>query len=1073
MKSFTEAILFIFLFTPLAIPQTNLEELIDPFQGNYNLGSSAEIALFWHFNKSSDSTVNHQIIDYYGASSQYFLDSSVRGTYSGNLGTGFNNGFTHFYFDAVTGDYNGDGYDDIISAWETTNNSINIVIPKIDKGTLSWNDENVLKLTNVLYPNPPFNSFRFRLIKGFFDKDPEPEFALAFWNSDAQIEIRIFNANRISLMPEEIAAIDDEYMNPAFTNTGLYDIAAGDFDGDLLDEIVLAAYDDQAGWAIYTKIYDCSENNGSFSLIPKAKKDNFFTRNDFFDPEHRVNKLAVAAGDFTNNTIDEFVVDFVLYRNDSETYNKMLPAYVTRDLDTIKVDLNNLEDIFQTLGESYIGIGILTGDINNDGADEIVVDGDGRIRIYSIDSSLQVSGYTSAFNETATDGQRRMALADLDANTSDSEWNPEIIVSSTTEFQPDHTDHYVTLQVSVYEPVVDPSGDIISLQNRGSLVVDSVIGNSDYYWALAAGDFDGGGIRLGTPKYYNATDIVQPLVILNAPPTHFDVLNSSAYDINRSYNGQSSDFYSKYFTQSESEIEVETEIHSDWVVGGSVSGGFTIPGLKIGVEAKIEGEYGRKFSKKESSKNTYKVSQNITATNDDYIYATIVNYDIWEYPVIANDTIQGYTLVLSPGLKTRSWFPSKSPQAEQYLPDHEVGNILSYRQVSSPGENSALAAEVKWNTSDEFTLGSNSSFNWTLENENSTETTITEEEEWSIGASLSFNIPFKYIPNFEFHGKYTQGSVSTRTNKVTYSKGLEVNLASIDLSIGETYYSVIPYAYWAKNGALVLDYAVNPRPSGIGVPQTWWQESYSNKPDPALILPWRLDPEKGFGLSDDSKRQQTKEILFNPDEPKPGDIVNVQARIHNYSLLNTSGQVNARFYLEDPDNGGTLIESTDGKTTFSTNDFIEARGSRIISFDWTLPESTPYFPRIYVVLDPDNAIDEIHESNNKGWKVLNYKEGTTGTKNENTLVYSFELSQNYPNPFNPNTTVEYVISKAAHVTLKIYDILGSEVATLINKEIIPGRYSINFNAAGLASGIYLYRIQAGEYISTKKMILMK
>jgi len=71
MKSFTEAILFIFLFTPLAIPQTNLEELIDPFQGNYNLGSSAEIALFWHFNKSSDSTVNHQIIDYYGASHSF------------------------------------------------------------------------------------------------------------------------------------------------------------------------------------------------------------------------------------------------------------------------------------------------------------------------------------------------------------------------------------------------------------------------------------------------------------------------------------------------------------------------------------------------------------------------------------------------------------------------------------------------------------------------------------------------------------------------------------------------------------------------------------------------------------------------------------------------------------------------------------------------------------------------------------------------------------------------------------------------------------------------------------------
>ncbi len=1001
MRSFTKAVIFIFLLNRLQFSQADFQ-FPDPFQGNYNLGSSAEIALFWHYDNHSDSTVNHQIIDYYGTTGQYFLDSSSRGTYTGNLSTGYNNGSAHFYFDAVTGDYNGDGLDDIISAWETTNNSINIVIPKIDKGSLSWNEENVLKLTNVLYPTPNSYSIRFRLIKGFFDSDPEPEFALAFWNHAGNIEIRIFDVNPLNLMPEEKAMIDDEYMDPSINNSGIYDIAAGDFDGDLKDEIVLAAYNDQSqhGWSIYTKVYDYIENGSSFSFVPKARKDNFYTRGDFFDPDHRVNNLAVAVGDFKNNTLDEFVVDFVLYRSDSETYNKMLPASVSKNLDTINVDLDNLEDIFQTLGESNIGIGILTGDINNDGRDEIIVDGDGRIQIYNINNDLQLLGSISNSRNTESKSRRRMVLADLDASTADSVWNPEIIVSSTTEYQPDNSPFYETLEINVFEPIVDPSGDIISLQGRTSLKVDSVLEGTSYYWAVTAGDFDGGGIRLGIPNYYNATDIIQPLVILNAPPTHFDIIDDAAYDINKSYNGQVSGFYSKYFTQSETEIEVETEFNSEWVIGGSVSGTVIIPKVMIPVKGKIEGEYGKKFSKKESSKSTYKVTQNITATNDDYVYATIVNYEIWEYPIIANDTIDGYTLVLSPGLKTRSWFPSKSPQAEEYLPDHEVGNILSYRQVSDPGENSALAAAVKWNTSDEFTLGASSSFNWTLENENSTETSITNEEHWSIGASASFEIPFKYIPNFEIHGNYKQSSVSTRTNKVTFSKGLEVNLSSIDLSIGETYYSVIPYAYWAKNGALVLDYAVNPRPSGIGVPQTWWQESYSNKPDPALILPWRLDPEKGFSTPED-KRYQTKEIIFNPDEPKPGEAINVQTRVHNYSLMNTSGPVNARFYLGDPDNGGTLIESNDGKSVFSTDDFIAARESKIISFDWNLPGDAPYFPRIYVVLDPDNAIDEIHETNNKGWKVLNYKEGTTGVENEDALLNSFELKQNYPNPFNP------------------------------------------------------------------------
>lgn len=1073
MRSFTKAAVFIFLFAHLHFSQPNLE-IPDPFQGNYNLGSSSEIALFWHYNKSGDSTVNYQIIDYYGASGQYFLDSSAKGTYSGNLGTGYNNGLAHFYFDAVTGDFNGDDLDEIASAWETTNNSINIVIPKIDKGSLSWDEENVLKLTNVLYPSPNSNSIRFRLIKGFFDSDPEPEFVLAFWNSSGNIEIRIFNVNRLTIMPEEKAMIDDEYMDPSINNSGIYDIAAGDFDGDLKDEIVLAAYNDQSqyGWSIYTKVYDYIENGGSFSFVPKARKDNFYTRSDFFDPDHRVNNLAVAAGDFKNNTLDQFVVDFVLYRNDSETYNKMLPASVSKNLDTINVNLNNLEDIFQTLGESNIGIGVIAGDINNDGRDEIVIDGDGRIRIYDIDSSLQLSGYVSNFSGTESGSRRRMILADLDAGTSDSVWNPEIIVSSTTEYQPDNFPHYETLELNVFEPVIDPSGDIISLQGRASLKVDSVLEGTSYYWAVTAGDFDGGGIRLGTPNYYRATDIVLPLVILNAPPTHFDVIDDVSYDINKSYNGQNSDFFSRYFTSSETEIEVETQINSDWILGGSVSGGFTIPGLEVGVKAKIEGEYGQGFSKKESSKNIYKVNQNITAANDDYVYATIVNYDIWEYPIFANDTIQGYTLVLSPGLKQRSWFPSKSPQAEEYIPDHEVGNILSYRQVSSPEQNSAYDVGVKWNTSDEFTLGASSSFTWTLENENSTQTTIVNKEHWSIGASLDFNIPVKYIPNFELHGKYSQETVSTRSNKVTYSKGLEVNLSSIDLGIGETYYSVIPYSYWSKNGALVLDYAVNPSAAPPNVPQTWFQENYSSKPDPALILPWRLDPEKGFNIQED-KRFQTKEIIFNPDEPKHGEIINIQARIHNYSFLNTSGPVNARFYLGDPDNGGTLIESTDGKTIFSTDDFIAARESKIIHFDWTLPESTPYFPRIYAVLDPDNAIDEIHETNNKGWKVLNYKEGTTGVENEDALLNSFKLKQNYPNPFNPSTTIEYVIPRAGHVSLKVYDMLGSEVATLINEEVKPGRYSINFNAGNLASGVYFYRLESGNFASVQKLILLK
>ncbi|MCW9066002.1 MAG: T9SS type A sorting domain-containing protein, partial [Ignavibacteriaceae bacterium] len=85
----------------------------------------------------------------------------------------------------------------------------------------------------------------------------------------------------------------------------------------------------------------------------------------------------------------------------------------------------------------------------------------------------------------------------------------------------------------------------------------------------------------------------------------------------------------------------------------------------------------------------------------------------------------------------------------------------------------------------------------------------------------------------------------------------------------------------------------------------------------------------------------------------------------------------------------------------------------------------------------------------------------------------FALSQNYPNPFNPMTTINYQIPNLNFVTLKIYDVLGSEVVTLVSEEKPAGTYEITWNAGQLPSGIYFFRIQAGSFIETKKMILLR
>ena len=83
------------------------------------------------------------------------------------------------------------------------------------------------------------------------------------------------------------------------------------------------------------------------------------------------------------------------------------------------------------------------------------------------------------------------------------------------------------------------------------------------------------------------------------------------------------------------------------------------------------------------------------------------------------------------------------------------------------------------------------------------------------------------------------------------------------------------------------------------------------------------------------------------------------------------------------------------------------------------------------------------------------------------------MFDNYPNPFNPSTVIAYELSTVSHVTLKIYDILGREVATLVNEKQNPGFYSVRFNAFYLSSGVYFYRIIAGRYNSVKKLVVMK
>ena len=164
-------------------------------------------------------------------------------------------------------------------------------------------------------------------------------------------------------------------------------------------------------------------------------------------------------------------------------------------------------------------------------------------------------------------------------------------------------------------------------------------------------------------------------------------------------------------------------------------------------------------------------------------------------------------------------------------------------------------------------------------------------------------------------------------------------------------------------------------------------------------------------------------------------------------------------------------------------------GSKIVEDTrLTFDNAESWHPRLYV--DNNQSIHIIWDDNRDGNLEIYYKKGAiiTDVDEESDIIPTkYSIKQNYPNPFNPITTIEYTIPTSPYPTpyqgegtrerffvrLKVYDVLGNEIATLINEEKQPGTYSVQFDGSKLSSGIYFYQLRANIFVETKKMVIMK
>jgi hypothetical protein len=261
--------------------------------------------------------------------------------------------------------------------------------------------------------------------------------------------------------------------------------------------------------------------------------------------------------------------------------------------------------------------------------------------------------------------------------------------------------------------------------------------------------------------------------------------------------------------------------------------------------------------------------------------------------------------------------------------------------------------------------------------------------------------------------------------------------------------------------------------------QNWWMderlrfvpvtdslyELFDYDPDSFALSYWKVDP---FGRpvgkinalevyhdtsADKASAERTAHLAFTP-------ILN--GRFSSVITVYESGvgsQRNYNLVVNFDENGdpiGTTLEDT-------TINFLHQKSL------FATPDSLLLVP---AVKDSDIYLNGYRGPTLEWSKKVN--DDISGITNQKPFgPKSFALYQNYPNPFNPSTTISYQLPVVSHVVLKIYDILGRELATLVNERKSPGTYEVKFDGSGFASGVYFCRMAAGSFVSTKKLMLIK
>jgi len=1035
-------------------------DTIDPFQGNYILNKSAELVLQYatesgYLSRSIYDNVNDNL-------SQVTKENPLVSTISGNNEMA-----------VATGDIDGDYADEVISCWETDDHSIVISTPGISTSSLGFEGGSTITINSVLKSS-------MRMITGNFDHDPKEEIVLAYHGLDDHLHIILYQTDENDLLEKttEIADMPVSGYLPvaplwvSVDTNFIYDIAAGDFDDDGSDELVAINVLSSRSGKIQSMVHVYDFDSGAENFILTKAKE---IENDCYsDPNIIITELAVTTGDFDGNGFDEVAYAFEgvsipsisSYRNAAR--GSMFEVLSSLDSisdpsdQTYNIDYRSASG---TLLTEWHSLSLCSGDLNKDGKDELIGVGCTALSVFRrAEATMDFIQVVNSIDIPAKydfEGHQLLAVENIDSDSTAwdySTWLPEIIVggvASAVVSSPGEA------QLFVIKPRLNANNDITEFTLTQTISTGSAADTMSTM-VMALGDFNGDGLRLGKPEKISRQSILTPSIILNAPPSHFDILDEQVYDVNFYDDTEAS---TNYYEESTTTNTSYTQMNKSWGLSSEISGGTSFYG--VGVSASFSSNFSQTFSNSQTEINTVSIASRNSANVYDMIYGVSSDFYLFEYPVYFENKFKGRILVSMPvpHFDKNTWKESTSMTPNTYSLNHEPGNLLSYPFYNSVGDLPDYMASGGYYEFPYTELSSTSTpCDYSMTIDKFTSSDIQKEQEFGIQTEVSAS---GWGCSVSLRGDYSNSSISSHTTSVGDLFSVTFNYDRIDKSIGEVEYEIKPIVYWSKKGALVVDYDVN-------LTGKWWDDNYGQKPDPAFIMPFRYGPEKGINFENKSKRMMTSDIRYFPYDARPGDTITILTTVRNFSLMDLTDNVKVRFYLGNPENGGGQISALDGTSEFYVSG-IESRHFKSFQFEWATPSDMPEKPWIFAVIDPDDEIDEIHSNNNTGFVPLfrtnEYPAMFSSGMNPESEIQNIIQLSNYPNPAQKETTIRFYLKESCGVSLNVYDAQGK---LMEQKEVKPGITGINeirLNVSSYPRGIYFYQLDTGTALIGNKLIV--